>query len=409
MRALLAILALLAASPASAMEWWSFGHAPELDTATNYTLPMGGDYWWDTTRARWECTVPIDDVILEICVVLSVAPGAGDQRIITVMNGSTETNVSVTIADTATAGCDNGEAVFAGQTDEMSIQIRATGTPDISDARYAIRHRTDGNQSWLCGNTNPSAIDMGFTSYWSFAGTHDTTDPGAYQGEIVSAGAGSWETFCVHMVTEPGTGQDPTYTVMDDNSASDLSIVLSGTGSGDGITDDCDTDVVPTTAGESLSLKIIPDNATNATFGTWSISFNSTTKNRYMIPLGVLDNANPIATDYATVWGGVQDYSATESEHRQITQAKTRLLTWYTEINALGACASWTVTFRQNGSNTGFSRSHSAAGVLGDNDDISIADNDLLTYSVVGGICGAGGGPTVHNTFLAEGVRRRVD
>ena len=410
-RVLAIVVAGLISGPAAAFTWYSWGSTESLSVTTAYGLPTGGDLT-SATRARVECTVPVHDVVDELCVFAPTTILV-DTHVATLMKGSSATSLAVTLQSGTQSACDTDTSGvdYAAQTDEMSVEFSATGVATITRLLYRIRHNTQFSTSWLCGSAGDSALSAASTFYWSFAGIHELSDTVEYNSETLIAEGGTWKNLCMHMDTEPGASNTMTYTVDLDGSPQSLVVALSGTGAS--AIDGCDTNSAHSFTGNaasSISLSSAPTGGTPAdTFGTWSIALDAKNRAHYNAPVAIRDTANAAATDYMEVWGAESDYNAVESRNQQAMGPIARFDHLYTEIAVFGtACSTWTTTLRVSGA-AELSTTHNAANVQHDTTDPVVAESDdLLSYSIVGGLCGPGTTPNIHATLGVMGRQRRI-
>lgn len=163
----------------------------------------------------------------------------------------------------------------------------------------------------------------------SLVGGHDWCDAELPNERIVGTD-GTIKDLRVKLASAPGDGKHFDFTLILNGALTALTVEIAGSD-----TTGSDTvNEIDVTGGDTISLKIDPDNTPTVGCTTWTSVFESDTANESLILGG--ENDGPTSVDtiyYGQVMGGDADLSATENDHRQVCPTAGTIKDLYVKLD----------------------------------------------------------------------------
>lgn len=215
-------------------------------SATRYMTLGNCEASWDATQTNRAAVWNIDATIKTLYVFLTAAPGAGKNRVFTIMkNGSAEASSAVTIADAATSGSVTGLTIDLAPGDTLSLRTVPSGTPTATAVYWAMSYAPDVDGQYCMTGVDQNAIGVGsrYNSLTQYPISWDSIDG----SRPVKAGASTGLVPTIKSIrallsAAPGVGTSRTFTVGVDAAASALAVTISDANT----TGVASTDVTPT-------------------------------------------------------------------------------------------------------------------------------------------------------------------
>ena len=254
--------------------------------------------------------IPTAGALSGLRVKLSVAPGAGKSRTISIyLNGSAQ--LTVTIADTATTGVNTGSVnVSAGDT--VAVVVTATGTPATTAVYYSsIFTGTTSGESILMGNSYSGGMHTTTTLYGSVANCAAIGATEADYKSIIPT-PGTIKKFYWKLDADPGTSPDAYRATLRKVGSSQA---LTSTITANDITGNDTANSFTVAAGDSVTLMFEPLNSPAAApRPSWGMVFVADTDGESIILGGSTGALSNSVTQYnifafqGSAWSGTETF-----------------------------------------------------------------------------------------------------
>lgn len=321
--------------------------APSNAAVTYSPICMRVNAGWNATRNIREQLMPDTGVLKRWQVGVSTAPTAGRSWTFEIMINGVATGYSVTIADSATSGRNDGElAITAG--DIICVRSTPSGTPVSAGVRYqsVFESSTIGNIPFPCGiNTALSTTSNILSSL--LGGEVWAASAGGTSQQLLCPAAGTIKNMYVVVDSSPGASNTMTFTARKNGANQSLVTTISG-GS---ITGNDLSNSFTVAAGDLVDIRY--DVTVGGAWGAnkitnWGVVFSP--DNQTQQP--VLCGGNLLATateNYNQIQTSGLAPNATEANVQNISTNNSRLRNLYAQLDTAPGSGSWDVELIKNG------------------------------------------------------------
>lgn len=268
-----------------------FSHSTCSAVAPNYNLISGGtvpEYWG--TEADAGVIIPADGTIRNLRVNLAAAPGNSGSYDFTLMVNGVASALTCRVTDPATTASDTDHDIDIAAGDRVSIKIWKTDSPSQQPkARFMTEFEGDNaDYSLILGSMYDGNIYGDNAQSLSCHG-HSYMRSGTMDSLMVMPCAGKIHSLYVQQGTAPGAGKSWTYKVVKgEATTSDVSVTIA-----DSDTTGNDTSgSVSVSAGDYISLYIVPDGSPATTRVRYGMVFEPSTPGDFVIMAGAPGGAN---------------------------------------------------------------------------------------------------------------------
>lgn len=343
-------------------------------SATNYAGFSGG--WAATNDDGVRSLVPLDGVLEDLYVSLTVAPGAGKSYAFTVRKNGADTSLTCTVSDSNTT-CQMSGSVSYSAGDTLALKCVPSGTPTATLPRIAsvFNSRSGGGSPVLSSsnNTSPSTASSQSVAIQNRLGWAQ----GGLRTYMPTSGTISG--LRVLVTTAPGAGKSVTLTINKNAVATSLTCTVSETAN------TCNdlSNSVSVVQGDYLTVTYAPTStpaSSTVVIGTvFTPTIDGESFQSYSYGGGAPDNTQDT---YANFAANAQATSTTETG-RVISSSDFILKNFYTIAGAAsGTSKTWTYTVRKNSADTSVtcSRTGSSALTCSDNvNSVSLGTGDIIS------------------------------
>lgn len=240
----------------------------------------------------------------------------------------------------------------------------------------------------LIGN-NGLGITIATDAYMPLyvAGNGFDTTQSAYSANVMPV-AGTLQNFYLQCDTGPGAGITRTFWVVKNGTTTGMSIALTGSGTGAGVSSGSDTvDTVSFGVGDLLSIHSTATSTPTSTGAIrWTFNAHTTTPNQSMVLAtngGI--SLSPTSTSYNVVSGRGLDTNSSNNVQQVMPTSGTLKNAILVLSLGPGTGTSYTATLFQNGSATSISMtiSGSATSATDTSHTVSVSPGDVLYWAIV--------------------------
>lgn len=354
---------------------------------------------------------------LKACLTVDPANGAGVQSVsFTARVASADSSTTCTVTEGDSDLCcesTTASAYTAGQL--LSLEVTPANTPTAANFTTVIHTQDSTDKKTFYGSNGNGNVSNSATNYQAFVpGSNPQTDENMAQVPIPYDFTAT-ALYCQSMFGSPGTGNSYTMAVVHNGSTvGTLTCAISGTGT----TCNDTTNTFTGSAGDTLSVEIIPASTPTARPIACGVALTNT-GGGFMLAGGQSANYADALNTYYHPLSGPFSYSTTEGDRTQKISAVT-LKAAYGDLFVApdnGALTqSYTYTVRDDAGATGCSFVISEAAVSGSDTactDVIAVDSDIgyelvpsLIPAATGGWVSVWGILTTEDTAVS---RRRWD
>jgi len=327
--------------------------APSVSATEYHSLGGATGMSWQSTESFTEGYAASAGTFSSLYVELSTDPdnGAGvDSYVFTVrQNGTTNSDITCTIADGATTCTNTGNTLVVSAGDRVAISCVPSGTPAAStNNRWSIKFNgSTAAESLLLGTNGANTSATNDVDYpaMGFVTASETAIADVMQ-EVPMAG--TIKNLYIRAGTAPGGSVTYTYALYVNSLVSSVTCGITGTAT------TCSdlSNTASVTAGNEISLKRTDNGTPSATGQVWGLTMLATTDGQFMVPFKAADALSTTATEYNyAVAGNGGTWGATESAVFSLGQSMT-IQALYAELGAAITSGSYAFTLREEAADT---------------------------------------------------------
>lgn len=286
-------------------------------TTTQYTTFSGSGLAWSTTRTAKVLVMPSAGTISKLYINSTTDPTPGNYAF-TVFKGNTGQSLTCTLPAGATSINDLVNSFSVAQGDTIALQAIPASSPTalVTFQASCIFTSTVTGESCILGvgAAQPSTTA---TRYVGVQGNNSPTSVEANASQVMPTN-GTISELWINLDTSPIGAANYVFTLYKNTSAQTQTVTITGAAtSGNDI-----AHPISITAGDTVSLEIIPNGSPAAVFLSWGFKWVPTIDGESVQLFSGSGAGTANATTYCPI-SGVNSWNATEANRYQLLQACT--------------------------------------------------------------------------------------
>jgi hypothetical protein len=295
------------------------GYNNTMALATEYNMLMGGDVWTTTTTSVQQ-VVPTAGTFNSLYVEMPSTVLAGATRTFTVMKNGSPTSLAVTLSEGEASGSDTSNTVSVVAGDLVMLRNTSTGSPGNYIARWSTLFTATNIGESICMAVNNGNSATTYYSMLQGLGGGSASVETQIKQPIPTSG--TLKDMYVQLATNPGGSGSYTITLREDTGGGSGDTSLAVTVTEPDTTGSDTADDISVSAGDLMSLSIVPASSPANMRMAISMVFESDTLGESIILSGGgQTSANATTYNYAS--GNNITWGTTEADFYQLIQGGT--------------------------------------------------------------------------------------
>lgn len=356
------------------------------NAATSYIHPAGFVGTWTTTESDRRQVMPLDGTFKNFYVRVNTAPSSGRSYVFTLVKNGSDTAITCTIADTATACEDITHTFTVVAGDTISLKATPSGTPtNPAGIHIGYQIETSGDISPVMGGSFTTSMATGSTEYLALGG--QATPSGTLNlRDAPLPTAGVFSKLRVRTSTAPTSGKSYAFTLLKNGVDTAVTCTISDTAT------DCNdaSNSVTFAADDLIALKSVPSGTPSAGLVTFGLEWNPTTAGETIQLFASGANMNTAgAARYSSIGATSNTWNSVETSQSGIVAGAYTAKKFHAALNSsAGSGKSYNIRVRLNAANSALTLTIADTNTTASDDSTTqalVAEDELNSYSISSG------------------------